>query len=181
LNKNLCNYPIARSARTKGRWRLDDHGPWCRLPGEDRIELAPPPGTPREKQRIPTGFDMSVLYRLLAAEQEAAPERVVRHLVFFRSRAAFLRELRLTKTQQNYRRLRKSLELWSRLSIHFVSCRDRGLKAPWHVPPSKDHPEGRRIAKDLPPPIRRFELRDQEIIVKLHEDWRDLAKPEGYF
>jgi hypothetical protein len=181
LNKNLCNYPIARSARTKGRWRPDDHGPWCRLPGEDRIELALPPGTPREKHRIPTGFDMNVLYRLLAAEQEAAPERAVRHLVFFRSRAAFLRELHLTNTEKNYRRLLESFGLWSRLSIHFVSCPERGLKAPWHVPSSKDHPEGRRIAKSLPPPIRRFERRDREIVVQLHEDWIDLAKPERYF
>jgi hypothetical protein len=28
LNKNLCNYPIARSARSKGGWRPDDHGYW---------------------------------------------------------------------------------------------------------------------------------------------------------
>jgi hypothetical protein len=140
-----------------------------------------PADTPRENQRIPTGFDMNVLFRLLAAEQEAAPERVVRHLVFFRSRAAFLRELQLPKTRKNYRRLLKSFGLWSRLSIHFVSCPDRGLKAPWHVPSSKDHPEGRRIAKSLPPPIRRFERRDREIVVQLHEDWIDLAKPERYF
>ena len=40
-----------------------------------------------EKRRVPTGFDMSVLYRLLAAEQEAAPERVRR--LRFSSRAAF--------------------------------------------------------------------------------------------
>jgi hypothetical protein len=122
---------------------------------------------------------MNVLYRLLAAVKEAAPERVL-HLRF-RSRAAFLRELHLPKTEKNYRRLLTSFGLWSRLSIHFVSCPDRGLKAPWHVPPSKDHPEGRRIAKDLPPPIRQFERRDQEIVVQLHEDWIDLAKPEGYF
>src|SRR5262249_46870421 len=106
LNKNLCNYPIARSARSQGRWRSDHHGYWCQLPGEDCIELALPSDTPREKRRIPTGFDMNVLYRLLAAVQEAAPERVL-HLRFS-SRAAFLRELHLTKTEKNYRRLLKS-------------------------------------------------------------------------
>jgi hypothetical protein len=179
LNKNLCNYPIARSARTKGRWRRDDHDCWCRLPGEDRIELAMPPDTPRSKHRIPTGFDMNVLYRLLAAVQEAAPERALR--VSFSSQAAFLRDLHLTKTEKNYRRLLESFELWSRLSICFVSCPERGLKAPWHVPSSKDHPEGQHIAKDLPPPILRVEHRDREIVVQLHEDWIGLAKPERYF
>jgi hypothetical protein len=179
LNKNLCNYPIARSARTKARWREDADGWWCRLPGEDRIELALPAYTPKEERRVPTGFDMSVLYRLVAAEQEAAPERV-RHLRFS-SRAAFLRELNLTKTEKNYRRLLKSFELWSRLSIHFVPCRERKLRAPWRVPSSKDHPEGQYITKDLLPPIRQFELRGQEIVVRLHEDWINLAKSEQYF
>jgi hypothetical protein len=179
LNKNLCNYPVARSARTKAHWREDADGWWCRLPGEDRIELAVSADTPKEKRRVPTGFDMSVLYRLLAAEQEAAPERV-RHLRFS-SRAAFLRELNLTKTEKNYRRLLRSFELWSRLSIHFVQCRERNLRAPWRVPSSKDHPEGKYITKSLLPPIRQFELPGQEIVVHLHEDWIDLAKSEQYF
>jgi hypothetical protein len=179
LNKNLCNYPIARSARTKARWREDADGWWCRLPGEHRIELALPATTPKEKRRVPTGFDMSVLYRLLAAEQEAAPERVWR--LEFSSRAAFLRDLHLTKTERNYRRLLNSFELWSRLSIHFVPCPERKLVAPWRVPSSKEHPEGKYVAKSLRPPMRQFELHGQEIVLCLHEDWRDLAKSEQYF
>ena len=172
LNKNLCNFPLARSARTKAKWNKDGQGWWCKLPGENRIELAVAADTPQEKRRLPTDFDMNVLYRLLVAVQDAWPQWVER--VTFDSKAAFLRDLHLTKNNKNRRRLLSSLDLWSNLSIHFVQWKKH--PAPWHVPG-----QSQPIAKDLAPPIRSFEFRGRKIVVTLDREWVKLAKPKGYF
>jgi len=91
------------------KWNKDAQGWWCMLPGEKRIELAVTPDTAKENRRLPTGFDMNVLYRLLVAVQEARPQLVER--LTFDSKAAFLRDLHLSKKNKNRRRLLDSLDL----------------------------------------------------------------------
>ena len=78
LRRNFMNYPLARSARTKSRWRKDRDGWWCLLPGDDRIELSVPSDANPSLRRCPTGFDMNVLFRIFVAVQEAHPQRVER-------------------------------------------------------------------------------------------------------
>jgi hypothetical protein len=63
LNKNLCNFPLARDRRVAMKWfRLNDDEVYAAdLPGDDRIRLIVPVDAPRRFQRCPAGFDMNVI------------------------------------------------------------------------------------------------------------------------
>jgi hypothetical protein len=160
LNKNLCNYPLARDRRSRDwQWRRgsksgDWYGTWG---GDADIKYVWPANT--AERRAPTGFDINVLLGLLAAAQKKGkPE------LHFRSRADLLRLLGWRSTDKNRARLSASLALWSRLSLHF---------ARWYYR-DKRHGENR-----LPPPIR-LSGSGQHLAITLDRRWRALAN-EGYF
>jgi hypothetical protein len=162
LNRNFMNYPLARSAKTKPNWRKDKDGWWCRLPGDDRIELSLPEAH-RTLRRCPTAFDMNVLFRLLAAIQEAQPQRTER--VRFASVAAALRDLHLSAHSENGLRLISALELWGQMSIRLEN---------WYE--DRDH-----IARHLPPPIERADLSGNSIVLTLNREWVRLALSKRYY
>ncbi len=163
LNRNFMNYPLARSARTEPRWHDDRRrrDTWCRLPGDDRIELSLPTGSP-VRRRLPTGFDMDVLFRLLAAVQARKQA-----CVEFASRAAFLRELQLTDDKANRERLERALQLWQVLTVRYRH---------WYLPGDG----GKYIDREFPPPIKHYEFRGNRLVVTLDRDWVNLAKEKYY-
>ena len=110
LDRNFMNYPLARSARTVVRWHQDQDVLWCRLPGEDHVELSVPATAP--VRRLATGFDINVLFRLLAGVQDSNKDTYR-----FASVAALLRELHLTAHSDNCARVLNALELWGYLTI----------------------------------------------------------------
>jgi hypothetical protein len=160
LNRNLMNYPLARSARTRPLWHEDkEHGgSWCRLPGEDRIELSVPAGAP--VRRLPTGFDVNVLFRLLAGVQEGKRDHIK-----FASLAALLRGLHLTAHSENCARVLNSLELWAALTICYSNWYERG----------------ERGERNFPPPVRGVDFKGQSITVTLDGEWVKLATEKQYF
>jgi hypothetical protein len=163
LNRNLMNFPLARSARTLPDWRKDGAAWFCDLPGEKRIELNLARGAPAALRRCPTGFDMNVLFRLLAAVQQAQPSRI--ESVQFASVTAVLRELNLTTHSENRARLWEAFELWSHLTLHFDQ---------WYE-------GGKRLVRDFPPPIEQIDFHGQRIIVALNRRWIQLAQSKKYY
>ena len=144
LNKNLCNFPLARDPRVQARWRLSTKTKrWlCDLLGDGRIQFRLPGNA--GKRRGPTGFDMQVLFLLL----REARVRDTGELEFG-SLASLLKALGAYVDSYNRRRLQDALELWSLLSISYRE---------WYEPRRKiADRRGERIRKVLPPPIRRIE------------------------
>jgi hypothetical protein len=159
LNRNVMNYPLARSVRTKPIWHEDKTrgDSWCQLPGDDRIELSLSADAP--VRRCPTGFDMNLLFRLMAGVQQSKNERVE-----FASVNAFLRELHLTH-KSNRARVLDSLELRGHLSIFYSRWYERGA----------------HVERNFPPPVRHVDLKGHRVVVTLHREWVELACAKGYF
>jgi len=161
LNKNLCNYPLARDGRSRDwQWRRgsktrDWYGTW----GGDADIKYVWPAQMGEQCRGPSGFDINVLLGLLAEAQKKG-----RKELHFRSRAHLLAMLGWRSDRDNRARLSASLALWSRLSLHFTRwCYGH-----------KQYGENR-----LPPPIR-LAGTGQHLAITLNRRWRKLAS-EGYF
>ena len=162
LNRNLMNYPLARSARTRPEWREDGEVLFCTLPGEDRIELNLPAVAPARCRRCPTGFDMNVLFRLLSAAQESKCDRVE-----VASLASFLRDMHLSDDRANVERLVDAFEILHHVSIHFGCWYERG---------------GARLAQHFPPPVRSVDLKGRcGLTVHLNREWARLACEKHYF
>lgn len=159
LNRNFMNYPLARSARTQPRWREDKDVLWCTLPGENRIELSVPADWPG--RRLPTGFDLNVLFRLLAAVQQSEKDHIE-----FASVAALLRDMHLTAHSKNCARVLNSFELWGRLAI---------FHSHWY------QPSGPHVERNFPAPIWLIDFRGQGITITLNRDWVRLANDKQYF
>ena len=158
LNRNLMNYPLARSARTRPLWHEDKDVLWCTLPGESRIELSAPAAAP--VRRLPTGFDMNVLFWLLAAVQQSQNERIR-----FASVAAFLREQHLRADNDNRARVLNSLELWAALTIRHLHWYERAA----------------HVERNFSPPVRHVDFKGRSITVTLDQEWVRLANEKQYY
>src|SRR5262245_44559544 len=64
VNKNFCNFPLARDPRVKVKWNDGRKFWWVRLPSDEDITLYFPLSTPEEECKGPNAFDMNVLWRL---------------------------------------------------------------------------------------------------------------------
>ena len=157
LNRNFMNYPLARPGRTKAVWH-EDRCDRCCLPGDDRIELSVPPRSP--VRRLPTGFDMNILFRLLAAVQQSHGDRVE-----FASLAALARDLHLS-ARDNRGRVVDALELWGHLAIFYGRWYQRG---------------GTHVERNFPPPVRHVDFKGRSMTVTVAREWVRLAGEKEYF
>jgi len=163
LNKNLCNYPLARDRRSRDwQWRRGSRsGDWYGIwGGNEDIKYVLPANT--AERRAPTGFDLNVLLGLLAQAQKKGCKEL-----HFHSRADLLTMLGWRPDRDNRARLSASLALWSRLSLRF---------ARWYYPDRKLNHYGENR---LPPPLR-LTSTGQHLAITLDRRWRALAS-EGYF
>lgn len=119
LNKNLCNFPLARDPRVKLKWRRFDSGRWyADLPGDEkRIRLILPADVHPSLKRAPTAFDMNVLAYLSSEASRRKGDQIA-----FPGRGQVLRALGLTLYSDNRRRLDASLAYWSTVTIEFSGC-----------------------------------------------------------
>jgi hypothetical protein len=157
VNKNLCNYPLARDPRTRQCWwRSKPTGRWwrCDLPGGKRIRFELPNDVEERLRYCPTGFDINVLLWLLSEARLKGKKTVE-----FQSYAAFLELLGLGSSSRNVQRLQLSLRLWCAISIKF-EC--------WYFGKKK------RGTRTLPPPIERLN-QTRPLRITLHKEWTGLA------
>lgn len=144
LSRNLMNYPLARDARTKCHWRRDGEVRWCYLPGEERIWFQLPVDCDR---RIPTGFDLNVLFSVLAQASKYDS-----HTVKLGSKSRLLVKLGLSVNTRNRHHLSDALHLWSGLTVTHHS---------WHR-------KGEHTTYTLPPP---FEQIDRGLVITVADRW----------
>jgi hypothetical protein len=166
LDKNLCNYPIARDARLRPRWRKSGSYLLTELAGEERIELQLPANVPAGLKRFPTAFDFNVLMVLL---RQAQVERT--NKIQFRSYNRILKAMRLPPQSRERAKVRSALRLWSVLGFNFrqwwdasPAFKDEGGVPSWHDHrarglPGKNRWQKRAILKQLPPPRMRGSVR----------------------
>ena len=152
LNRNPMNFPLARSGRSKARWKWDERKDrwWAALPQERRIRVRFPPGT---KRRLPTGFDTNVL-QLLLAEARAS------NVVTLPTATVILRHLGLSSCSRERDRLLSSLRLLSRIQTSYLH---------WYLP----HNDTGRM--DLPPPIKSWKRERSHLIVEIDPAWLALT------
>jgi hypothetical protein len=114
INRNFCNFPIARDGHVRPDWEPSTHTGRliADLPGDKRIWFRLPDGaTPRA---LPNGFDMCILFALLRAARMDDS-----NVATFRSRAALLAQMGYVRKDRLYRALDASLDLWSAIEIGF--------------------------------------------------------------
>jgi hypothetical protein len=147
IDKNLCNYPLARDKRTSTgiKWTKGKKtGDWLApLPGDARITLRLPQEV--KDRRAPTAFDMNVLFLLLAEARRTNHAEIE-----FRSHTEILKALRYGVDAENLRRVGAALTLWSCLTIKHHS---------WYFPKTALE-KARHGMMRLPPPITKVRLRD---------------------
>ena len=131
INKNLLNYPLARSTRVHADWRRSKKtGRWlCDLPGDDRIQVRLP--SDFDRPRVPTGFDMMLLFTLLKEIRVSKTDKVE-----FTSLTSLLKLIGVGDDSYNRNRLRDALDLWASISIRHRFC-----------PALHDHPSLPEVSK----------------------------------
>ena len=156
LNKNLCNYPLARDPRVQAHWRLSTKTRrWlCDLLGDGRIQFRLPGNA--GKRRGPSGFDMQVLFLLL---REARVRDTAE--LEFGSLASLLKALGAYVDSYNRRRLQEALDLWSLLSISYRE---------WYEPKSKS---ANAFARSCRLPSAAL---SGAVCVTITKEWREIAK-----
>jgi hypothetical protein len=157
VNRNLCNYPLARDGHTRARWRRSKKTGrmLCELPGDDRIRLRLAADADRRLMRLPTGFDMALLLALLRAAHLAKAAAAE-----FASVAAIIRDMGLEPGHRHRRAVLDALALWSALGV---------IHDAWHLP---QQGRGRLV---LPPPICGIDKSPGRLRVRLSDQWCDLA------
>ena len=165
LNKNLCNYPLARDRHVHMKWRrfTDTGERYVDLPGDDRIRLILPADVDRSFERCPSAFDINVL-AMLSAEAN----RQDRAEIAFPNRVKFLSKLKLAPTSFNRRRLDEALDYWATITVQFYKC--------WY-----DAARQRQASRDFAPPIQKLSpARSRPFVVQLSTAWRQILRG-GYF
>jgi hypothetical protein len=169
INRNLCNYPIARDAHTKLKnWRMGAKtGCWiCPEPGTKfpHLELRLPADVDPNLRRWPDGFDVNVIFGLLRLGKVRGTCELE-----FRSNAEVLEALGFTVGGRQHQALTRALELLPVLSVCFYQ---------WYVPKSKSHI--RHIRRVLKPLIRPLERSPGRLHIKLNPEWLALTE-DGYW
>jgi hypothetical protein len=162
LNKNLCNYPLARDARVKLKWwrSKKTRQRWCYLSEQKdkqiRIKL---PGD--VSRHAPTAFDMNVLF-LLLAEAKRWNSREFE----FKSRSDILRKLKLGVDHNNLHRLNDSLAFWSAARVWFENW--------YHSRKGNSGKRSKHAPLELPPAIRPVGS-EKRVWIFLSSTWWDLG------
>jgi len=133
----------------------------CNLPGNNLIQFTLPGESAPALRHTPTGFDMNVVF-LLLAEAQGTETRALE----FTSIAAMLAALGHEAGARNRARLEYALDYWRVLTLHHRS---------WRLAKREGH-----FKKILPPPIESFECIGRRIKIKLDKDWAYLHS-KGYF
>jgi len=166
VNKNFMNYPLARDRREQ-RWqwcKSSKSGRWIgRLPDDDRISYRLPANAKARLRRCPTPFDVNVLLLVFVETRKQG-----RNKAEFASYSEMLRALGFGIDQNNIRRLREALELWSKLTVVFADFYEKSA-------PFKKPTKGKRA---LPPPIVTVD-KSKEIQIEVSLDW--IAISQRYF
>jgi hypothetical protein len=159
INRNFCNYPIARDSHVRPRWgKGKNTGRWlCDLPGDNRIKLQLPSNADPSLRRCPSAFDVNVLFTLLRLAKMQDRSTIV-----FRSHADILQTMGWSSSEtRSYHALKRALALWSALSLRI----DRW----WTL--------GRgNVGIKLEPPISRIDRPSGRVHITLDEEWCSLAK-----
>jgi hypothetical protein len=174
INRNFCNFPIARDRRAKVRWRKSkDRTLWVAdLPGDARIRLIYRSDTAAENLLCPDGFGMAFLFTLLRTAQIAGCGEIV-----FLSRSELLAAMGANaRDGRNHAKLNEALAIWKKLRIRFTQwwdpngIEDLGTNAQRAV-------RGKgKVNKRLPPPILWIEEDRDGLQVKLNPQWLALGK-----
>jgi hypothetical protein len=156
LNRNLGNFPLARDPRRHADWQLSKSWWSCALPGDERIHLFLPGSWSRDRCRLPTGFDMAVLFELLATARLTISGEVTVAAI-----ADFLRRLGVADNWRYRRQLTDAFELWQALHVTFDQ---------WYVA----HPVRARRMVKLRPPLTPLQSRKRRgLCFKLDAGWLD--------
>jgi hypothetical protein len=184
LNKNFCNYPLARDIRscawqwlrdpTTRRWHGNVYDAHKR---NQRLELRFASDVDLAYRRAPTAFEVNILGLILATAQRRNNASVT-----FNAQAEMLRALGYGIDTRNRQLLRRALEFWQEITLHFGQWFEpaRNNKPQW--PHGRDLPpafpdRGRRMVRELPPPVRSFVLKpDGRVTVQLRPDWLTLHR-----
>jgi hypothetical protein len=160
INKNLMNYPLARDPHVRAKWTYSKKRKlwWCEVPGQPKLRLRLSKDTPEAARRLPSGFDMNVLFLCVMVAHLRKSDSVT-----FASRTEVLKRLEVSVSTANMRKLDAALELWTALKI-------RHLK--WYLN------KGEYASRVLPPPITSLVRKGDAILITLHDDWLHLQK--GY-
>jgi hypothetical protein len=164
LNRNFMNYPLARDTRQQVVWgRGKDSKRWqANLPGENNIQLWFAADTPEAEVRLPSGFDMNVLFYLAYHVQITRRREVVIPSVSGLLHACGL----YADDKQARQHVARALDLWQRLTLRYDH---------WHEPRSG---ADRRV---LPPPITQLEDVGRRIKVTINSTWVQLAFSKSYY
>ncbi|MDO9411983.1 MAG: hypothetical protein Q7T81_05340 [Pseudolabrys sp.] len=187
INRNFCNFPMARDARLEIDWRRSEKtGVWLLdLPGDRSLQYRLPEHTPKRLLRWPTAFDVNVLVLLLSEAKRRDSNEIQ-----FPSYAAALKMLDYSVTPRHRQKLKNSLHLWSMLMIWFEK---------WYVPVKSryidndtgevfsDYRKGRRKdysinqigkreKKLLSPPIETLDTGEGRIRISITDEWREFGQ-----
>ncbi len=155
IDKNLCNYPLARDTRTQVKWRRSKKTGryWAHLPGDDRVILYFAANATR---RCPNGLDVNVLLYLLGEFRKQGKPAI--KLPKLRPIA---RALGLSGDSDNARRVKEALKLWCEIEVKFTE---------YYTPAKKQDDgtwlEGHKVSRRFGPPL---EL--GETTIGVDENW----------
>lgn len=189
VNRNFCNYPLARDRHILTRWRQSRKtGRWlCDLKGDEQIQLRLPAETTRHHRRCPTAFDLNILFALLATARFQKT-----NAISFVSFSALLDLVGYKPEARNRSKCKDSLLLWSTLSIRFME---------WYAPNQAEYIDqdgnvharymrgtrkrykadnlARRELRQLPPPITINSARNRPLRISINREWIELS--QSYF
>ena len=170
INKNFCNYPLARDPRVKLHWRrhTDSRRWYARLPGDERITLWFPADGAARYRRCPSAFDMNVLFLLLAETRKQDSGKIA-----FPSYSAILRALSVGIDAKHLRQVEATLAFWSTVEIKFRNWYFAGERTD-----SGAYRPGRNDVMWLPPPIKVFgrATNTGRVRVRISEGWQNPHK-----
>jgi hypothetical protein len=155
IDKNLCNYPLARDSRMKLHWFVSSKTGRNVAHVDNRITLSLPAD---QEQRCPTGFDVNVLFLLLMHVYAQRSGKIS-----FKSLNAIARKMGLSAHPKNRRRVRESLALWAALRVRFKNYYVAGDR--------QENIEGGNVDKTFPPPITALNIDRDRITATIIDDW----------